>query len=162
MKAIHAFVVALESAGLKLFVADGQLAVTPGHLITNEMRPLLARHRSELIEMLLGPQRMLVLNTAQSPEAALDTVFNDPENRAGSALEMAQERAGILEYDGGYSRLKAELAAQILPRSQHWQITRRTGVRFGVICPGGLTLAEIQAVYCDCYCDPVQRPGPND
>lgn len=77
---------ALRRAGLVLDVSGSALLVTPASKLTDELRTLTRAFKEELVGLVLYE----------------------------GAVEAFEERAAIMEFDGGMTRQDAEAAARIL------------------------------------------------
>lgn len=90
----------LRAAGLTVRLDGDALRVGPRERLTPELRVLVAEHKAALLEALALEVRREV----------------DAEAPALEAAEAAEERAGIMEFDGGLSRAEAERRAGIVWR----------------------------------------------
>ena len=79
----------VRGAGFTLDVADGKLLVTPASLLTDDLRAALRTHKGGLLELLAAEH------------------------------EAFEERAGIMEFDGGLPRAEAEVAARHCVDCEH-------------------------------------------
>ena len=77
---------ALRSAGLVLDVSGSALLVTPAGKLTDELRSLTRALKDELVDLVLHE----------------------------GSVETFEERAAIMQFDGGMTRLQAEAAARIV------------------------------------------------
>ena len=77
---------ALCRAGLVLEVSGSALLVRPADKVTDELRSLIRAFKEELVPLVLHE----------------------------GDVEIFEERAAILEFDGGMTRLEAEAAARIV------------------------------------------------
>jgi len=77
---------ALRRAGLALDVSGSALLVTPAGKLTDELRSLTRTFKDQLVDLVLHE----------------------------STVEAFEERAAIMEFDGGMTRPEAEAAARIV------------------------------------------------
>ena len=122
---VNAVLSTIKAAGLALSLTpDAGLKVTPASAITQEMREAIKINRDALVAYL---QR----------EAA-----NDDSNEADR--ELIEERAAIMEYDGGMKRTQAERLAKLHTSYllHHWACKTccAAGQGRGLRCAAGTAL----------------------
>ena len=101
------------AAGFTLDVADGRLLVTPASTLTPHQRDAIRMHRDALLGMLEAEQ------------------------------EAFEERAAIMEFDGGLSRVEAEASARLCTDCCH---LLRCGTCSAPVLAGLITAAEEFAI----------------
>jgi hypothetical protein len=105
---------------------DNGLKVTPAKALTDELRASIKEHKAELVGYLLN------------------TAANDANE---AERELIEERAAIMEYDGGVERPRAERAAKLHTDYllHHWKcpICCAAGQGRGKRCTVGAGLWEL-------------------
>src|SRR5829696_2229010 len=96
----------LRNQGVE-FVTDGsRLRYRPKSAVPKDKRALLTRYKPDLIRLIVSPPVPPPSEWARRAAARLATIEDD-EHRADLRYAF-EERAGILEYDGGLTREAAE------------------------------------------------------
>lgn len=113
----------VAAAGITVSLTEaGGLLVTPASALTAELRDMLKSNKATLVEYL--------------QEQANDATDNE--------RELIEERAAIMEYDGGMSRAQAERMAALHTAYllHHWGCPTccQAGQRRGTRCPAGAGL----------------------
>jgi hypothetical protein len=101
----------IEAAGLIVSLAGEQLKIANPKNLTNGLRNLIRTNKQEIIKQLLGVQLKQDIR------------------------ERIEERAAIMEYDGGLSRKEAELAAIAAIRVYCYKTTEKPTIELSVIMP---------------------------
>ncbi len=122
----------LQADGLHLHADDERLLAEPRDLITDSHRALIRTHKPELLAHLRAA--------------------NEPDDHQADLAELVEERAAIMEFDGGLSREEAERIAKSAARDyyDHLMAQRRTncgcctniGSLTARFCPEGQRLRE--------------------
>lgn len=120
----------LTAAGLAVSLTpDNGLKVTPAKALTYGLRAIIKAHKAVLVEYLL------------------DKAENDAK---AAERELIEERAAIMEFDGGMERTQAERAAKLHTDYllHHWKcpICCAAGQRRGERCTVGAGLWELYSV----------------
>lgn len=101
----------IEKAGFKVFLAGDSLGITPENNLTDTQRDYIKTHKQEIIRQLSGAQLQQDIR------------------------EQIEERAAIMEYDGGLSRQEAEQAAAAAIRVYCYRVKEKPNSELVAIMP---------------------------